>query len=126
MQKTLEQQVDHAEQMLCLFLFLCPFLYLYNAVGEEEVRPAAVPNEEEDVDTGGQVAEEEKDHYHSHLDDRYEKWVVAVQAGPCRSSEHDVECNGEQDYPKSAGHVRFAVQLSGPGEECWVECCPCT
>ena len=54
--KTLEQQVDDAEQMLCLFLFLCPFLYLYHAVGEEEVQPAAVPNEEEDVDTGGQVA----------------------------------------------------------------------
>ena len=32
--KTLEQQVDDAEQMLCLFLFLFLFLYLYHAVGE--------------------------------------------------------------------------------------------
>ena len=115
----MEQQVDHAEQVLTLFLFLCLYLYLYHAVEEEGVQPAVVPNEEEDVDTGGQVVEQEKDHH------QYEKWVVAVQAGPCGSSEHDVECDGEQDYPKPAGHVRFAVQLSGPGEECWVECCPC-
>ena len=50
---------------------------------------------------------------------------MARQAEACASSEHDVVCDGEQDYPKSIGHVRFAVQQFGPGEECWVECCPC-
>ena len=50
---------------------------------------------------------------------------MARQAEACASSEHDVVCDGEQDYPKSVGYVRFAVQQFGAGEECWVECCPC-
>ena len=121
----MEQQVDHAEQVLTLFLFLCLFLYLYHAVEEKGVQPAAVPNEEEDVDTEEQVVEQEKDHHHSHLENQDEKWVVAVQAGPCGSSKHDVECDGEQDYLKSAVHIHCAVQLFRSSEEHWVECCPC-
>jgi hypothetical protein len=50
---------------------------------------------------------------------------VAVQAGGCASSECDVESDGEWDYPKSVGHVRFAGQRSGHGEGCWVELGPC-
>lgn len=114
---TLEQEQGQA---LFLFLFLC----LYHAVGEQEGQPAAVPNELEDDDTGEQVGLQEKDPRCSHLENQDENWEAAVEAVACASSECDVECDGELDYPKCAGHVRFAVQRSGPGGECWVECHP--
>ena len=63
---TIEQQVDHAEWVVCLCL------YLYHAVGGEEVLPAAVPNEEEDDDTEEQVEEQEKGHCCSHLANEHE------------------------------------------------------
>jgi hypothetical protein len=46
---------------------------------------------------------------------------VAVQGDLFASYEHDVECDGEQGYPKSVGHVHFAVQQFGPVEEYLVE-----
>ena len=67
---TIEQQVDHAEWVVCLCLCLC--LYLYYAVGGEEVLPAAVPNEEEDDDTEEQVEEQEKDRHCSHSENQHE------------------------------------------------------
>ena len=69
-----QQQVDHAEQVLCLclFLFLFLFLCLYPAVGEVEVQPAAVPNELEDDNTEQGVRLEEKDPHCSHLANRHE------------------------------------------------------
>ena len=44
-----------------------------------------------------------------------------MQAVACTWCKHDVECDGELDSPKSAGHIHFAVQQSGHGRECWVE-----
>jgi hypothetical protein len=47
-----------------------------------------------------------------------------MQAEPCTLYEHDVECDGEQDYPESVGHIQFAVQLFGHIEGCLVEIDP--
>ena len=113
---TLKQQVvDQVEQVLCPFPFLCLFLYLYPAVGEEEVQPAAEPNEEEGDDTEEQ--EQERNPHCLHLAAVVVVVVVAVQADPCASYEHDGECDGEQGYPKSIGRVHFVVQQFGFIEE---------
>ena len=97
--------------MLCPFPFPFLCLYLYPAVGEEEVQPAAEPNEQEGDYTEEQ--EREKDPHCLHL----EAGGVAVQGDPFASYEHDVECDGEQGYPTSVGHVHFVVQQFGHVEE---------
>ena len=141
---TLEQEVDYddVEQVLVdlflfLFLFLFPYLYLYLSVEEEGVQPAAVPNEQEDDDNEEQVVEElEKDHHSdeeleagaepNELEDDYTEVQEEpeTQAEPCASYEHDVECDGEQGFPESVGHVPSAVQQFGHVEECLVETGP--
>jgi hypothetical protein len=141
---TLEQEVDYddVEQVLVdlfLFLFLFPYLYLYFSVEEEGVQPAAVPNEQEDDDNEEQVVEElDKDHHSdeelqagaepNELEDDYTEVQVQeepeTQAEPCASYEHDVECDGEQGFPESIGHVPSAVQQFGHVEECLMETGP--
>jgi len=85
------------------------------------VQPAAVPDEEEgDCIEVVEVEVQGKDQGCHHLENQYGKVALAAEAGGCASSEHGVECGGEQDSPKFVVHVHFAVQRFGHAGECWV------